>query len=46
MIGDAISETGAASMKEMGTVMNMIRPKIMGRADMGYVSGLVRTKLS
>ncbi len=42
----AITETGAASMKEMGAVMNIVRPKIQGRADMGAVSAMVKTKLS
>lgn len=41
----AITETGASSIKDMGAVMNMLRPKIQGRADMGAVSGLVRAKL-
>jgi uncharacterized protein YqeY len=46
IIEDAIQESGAASMKEMGAVMNIVRPKVMGRADMGQVSGLVKSKLS
>ena len=46
LVDDAISETGAASMKDMGAVMNIVRPKAMGRADMGQVSGLVKSKLS
>ncbi len=46
IIENAIQESGAASMKEMGAVMNIVRPKVMGRADMGQVSGLVKSKLS
>lgn len=46
IIEEAIQESGAASMKEMGAVMNIVRPKVMGRADMGQVSGLVKSKLS
>ncbi|MBN4059808.1 MAG: glutamyl-tRNA amidotransferase [SAR86 cluster bacterium] len=46
IVEDAILESGAASMKEMGAVMNIVRPKVMGRADMGQVSGLVKSKLS
>jgi uncharacterized protein YqeY len=46
LVDDAISETGAATMKDMGAVMNIVRPKAMGRADMGQVSGLVKSKLS
>jgi len=46
IVSDAISEAGASSMKDMGAVMNIVRPKVMGRADMGQVSGLVKSKLS
>ena len=46
LVDDAIQASGATSMKEMGAVMNIVRPKVMGRADMGQVSGLVKTKLS
>ena len=46
IVESAISETGASSMKDMGAVMNIVRPQVMGRADMGQVSGLVKSKLS
>ncbi len=46
IVNDAISETGASTMKDMGAVMNIVRPKAMGRADMGQVSGLIKSKLS
>ncbi len=42
----AIAETGAASMKDMGKVMGIIRPKLQGRADMGAVSGKIKAQLS
>ena len=41
-----IAETGASSPKDMGAVMNALRPKLQGRADMGPVSGLVKKALS
>ncbi len=41
-----IAETGASSPKDMGTVMNTLRPKLQGRADMGAVSGLVKAALT
>ena len=41
-----IVETGAASAKDMGKVMNALRPKVAGRADMGKLSGLVKARLS
>jgi hypothetical protein len=46
IIAKAISETGATSMKDMGAVMNLARPQLMGRADMGLVSQLVKKLLS
>ena len=46
MIDDAIASTGAESMKDMGKVMGIIKPKIQGRADVGAVSGLIKGKLN
>ncbi|MCU7844576.1 MAG: GatB/YqeY domain-containing protein [Candidatus Thiodiazotropha sp. (ex Monitilora ramsayi)] len=46
MIDEAVSETGAASIRDMGKVMGVLKPKMQGRADMGKVSGLVKQKLS
>lgn len=46
MIGAAIEQTGASSMKEMGAVMAQLRPQIQGRADMGAVSARVKQRLS
>lgn len=46
LIESAIAETGAESMRDMGKVMNIIRPKLAGRADMGAVSGLIKAKLN
>ena len=46
LIEQALAETGAASMKEMGKVMGWLKPKLQGRADMGAVSGRIRQKLS
>jgi hypothetical protein len=42
----AISEAGASSIKDMGAVMNVLRPKLQGRADMGAVSGQVKAALN
>ncbi len=46
LITAAISDTGASSIKDMGKVMGIIKPKTQGRADMGKLSGLVKAKLS
>jgi len=45
LIEAAISETGASSMKDMGKVMGILRPRLAGRADMGAVSGQIKARL-
>ncbi len=40
-----IAEVGATSAKDMGKVMNALRPKVAGRADMGKLSGVVKARL-
>lgn len=42
----AIEQTGASSIKDMGKVMGLVRPQIIGRADMGEVSGRIKSMLS
>ena len=42
----AITEAGATSPRDMGAVMNALRPVLQGRADMGPVSGLVKAALT
>ena len=46
MITEAIANTGASEMKDMGKVMGILKPKLQGRADMGQVSGKIKAKLS
>jgi len=46
LIDDAISNTGASAMKDMGKVMGILKPKLAGKADMGAVSGKIKAKLS
>ena len=46
IINDAISQTGAATIREMGKVMGVVKPKIVGRADMGEVSGKIKALLN
>jgi uncharacterized protein YqeY len=45
LIAEAISATGAASMKDMGKVMALVKPKVQGRADLGVVSARIKQKL-
>ena len=42
----AIAEAGATSMKDMGKVMALLRPRLAGKADMGKVSSLLKARLS
>mgnify|MGYP006110964847 FL=1 len=46
LVQNAISQTGAASMADMGKVMGILRPQVQGRADTGAVSGLVKAALN
>ncbi|MDH5354493.1 MAG: GatB/YqeY domain-containing protein [Gammaproteobacteria bacterium] len=46
LIDDAISTSAASSIKEMGKVMGILKPKLQGRADMGKVSQLIKTRLA
>ena len=46
MIAEAVTATGAESMRDMGKVMAILKPQIQGRADGGTVSGLVKTALN
>ncbi len=46
LIGDAIAATGAASIKDMGKVMGIIKGKAQGRADMAAVGAKIKARLS
>lgn len=45
-VAAAIAESGAASAKDMGKVMGLLKPRLAGRADMGQVSALIKTRLA
>jgi len=45
MIKDAIAATGAASMKDMGKLMGVLKPKVQGRADIGALSARIKAAL-
>ncbi|MEN7342764.1 MAG: GatB/YqeY domain-containing protein [Pseudomonadota bacterium] len=45
IIDDAISSTGAASMRDMGKVMAAVKAAAAGRADMGKVSADIKSRL-
>ncbi len=46
LIDQAIADTGASGMADMGKVMGRIKAQAQGRADMGQVSSLVRARLA
>ena len=46
MITAAIDDTGATTMKDMGRVMGLLKPRVQGRADMSVVSATVKARLS
>ncbi len=45
LIKQTISDVGATSIKDMGKVMAVIKPAVQGRADMGAVSGTIKSLL-
>jgi uncharacterized protein YqeY len=46
LIDQAIADTGAAGMQEMGKVMAVLKPQMAGRADMAAVSGRIKARLA
>ena len=46
LVAEALSTSGAESMKDMGKVMGILKPKLAGRADMGAVSAKIKSALS
>ena len=46
LVSEALADTGAQSIKDMGKVMGVLRPAVQGRADMGAVSAQVKQALS
>lgn len=46
LVTAALKETGADSIRDMGRVMGILRPKLQGRADMGQVGAKIKAALS
>lgn len=46
LIGEAIAESGATSIKEMGKAMALLKQKAQGRADMAAASAKLKAKLT
>lgn len=45
LIQDAIKESGASSIKDMGKVMAILKPKLQGRADLAQASKQIKESL-
>jgi hypothetical protein len=45
LIAEAIAATGAASIKDMGKVMGVVKAKAAGKADMGAVGARIKARL-
>jgi uncharacterized protein YqeY len=45
LIAEAIASTGAATIKDMGKVMGVVKAKAAGKADMGAVGARIKAKL-
>ena len=45
LIEDAIAESGAESMRDMGKVMGLLKPRLQGRADLGQASARIKARL-
>ncbi|HWZ62425.1 MAG TPA: GatB/YqeY domain-containing protein [Steroidobacteraceae bacterium] len=45
LIAQSIAAAGATSIKDMGKVMALVKPKAQGRADLGAVSARIKQKL-
>ena len=45
LIAEAVQTTGATTLKDMGKVMGIVKPKVQGRADMSMVSSRIKAKL-
>ena len=46
LIVQAIIDSGAATMQDMGKVMGILKPQLQGRADIGKVSGKIKAQLA
>lgn len=46
LVAAAIAKTNATQIKDMGKVMNELRPQIVGRADVAAVSATVKARLT
>lgn len=46
LVEEALVDSGAKAMADMGKVMAILKPMLQGRADMGRVSAMIKAKLA
>ncbi|WP_296060817.1 GatB/YqeY domain-containing protein [uncultured Amphritea sp.] len=46
IVTQAVTDSGAQNMQDMGKVMALVKPQVQGRADMGAISKLVKNALN
>ncbi|MBN0986877.1 GatB/YqeY domain-containing protein [Amphritea pacifica] len=46
IVAQAVTDSGAQNMQDMGKVMALVKPQVQGRADMGAISQLVKNALN
>lgn len=46
LVQEAIQSVGAGSIRDMGKVMDLLKPKLQGRADIGAVGSLIKSQLA
>ncbi len=45
LLDKVVADTGAAGIRDMGKVMAAVKPLVVGRVDMGSISGLIKARL-
>jgi uncharacterized protein YqeY len=45
LLDKVVADTGAAGIKDMSKVMAAVKPLVVGRVDMGSISGLIKARL-
>lgn len=45
LIDETLEQTGASTIRDMGKVMGLLKPRLQGRADMAAVSAMIKARL-
>ena len=45
IVDEALEQTGASTVRDMGKVMGLLNPRLQGRADMAAVSAMIKARL-